>query len=142
MNRRAPSKTAGRASTPKNDVEAFIQRIEHPLKQELLFLRSIILAAEPKLIEHIKWNAPSYQFEGDDRITFNFFARDKIRLVFHCGVKSHERVPKKRLIDDATGRLEWAANNRAVASFASMTEIKTGMKDLVVLIKAWLAAAH
>lgn len=74
--------------TAASSIDEFLAQLDHPLKRELLALRLIILAATPGLTEHIKWNAPSYQFEGDDRIAFNFFARDKIRLVFHCGAKS------------------------------------------------------
>lgn len=144
-------KTSGKAAADhrpsprsRNDVspETYLAELQHPLKPEALELRSIILGAVPELKERIKWNAPSYLFEGDDRITFNFFAQDKIRLVFHCGAKTHKRKGKGRLVADPDGLLEWASDHRAVASFGSMAEIRARRASLTALISAWLAAAR
>lgn len=67
---------------PAETVDQLLDRLAHALKPELLALRARIASAEARLAEHIKWNAPSHQFEGHDCIAFNFFARDKIRWPF------------------------------------------------------------
>ncbi len=53
------------------DVQTFLAQTTHPKRDILLALRDVIRGADPTLHEHIKWNAPSYQAGGDDRITFN-----------------------------------------------------------------------
>jgi len=40
-------------------VAALIAALDHPLKAKIEALRSIVRAAEPKLGERVKWNAPS-----------------------------------------------------------------------------------
>ena len=62
-------------------VKEFIEKIDHPLKAEILQLRKKILTI-PKLSEHIKWKAPSY-FTTDDLFTFNLRNQKFVQLDFH-----------------------------------------------------------
>jgi uncharacterized protein YdhG (YjbR/CyaY superfamily) len=64
-------------------VNQFIEETQHPLKADIATVRAIILEADDQITEHIKWNAPSFCDDGEDRITFNLHAKDRIRLVFH-----------------------------------------------------------
>lgn len=65
-------------------VAAYMHDLNHPLKAEFETLRYIIKAANSKLQERIKWNAPSYYYVHDI-VTFGPPVRsmDKILLVFH-----------------------------------------------------------
>lgn len=72
-------------------VLAFLQQLEHPLNQEVQEVRKIILQTNSQITEHIKWNAPSFCINEEDRITFNFYGANKFRLVFHCGSRNFER---------------------------------------------------
>lgn len=103
-------------------------------------LVSIIRKIKPQLEEGIKWNAPSFRHGGDDRLTLNLSAKDKVRLILHCGVKAG---PKRgsRLIDSDSDLLEWASNDRAIISFASPNEVRDAKRELTAIIKAWLAAS-
>ncbi|HSF46597.1 MAG TPA: DUF1801 domain-containing protein, partial [Chitinophagaceae bacterium] len=58
-------------STDLKSVDGFIRKLDHPLKDVVVKLRSIILDTDPKLTEQVKWNAPSFCYNGDDRITMN-----------------------------------------------------------------------
>ena len=71
----------------KQSVTAFLETLEHPRKAEIERLRAIILAADPTLGEQIKWNAPSFGRNGEDRITFRLQPGDKVDLIFHRGAK-------------------------------------------------------
>ncbi len=54
-------------------------------------LRDIIGSLDADLTEHVKWNAPSYVFDGEDRITMNL--RNKqglVKLVLHMGATRPE----------------------------------------------------
>lgn len=120
-------------------VMAFLETLEHPLKREIEALRTIILSASERLTEHIKWNAPSFCVEDEDRITFKLFPPKNIQLIFHRGAKVKEQ-PQDRLIADPHALLKWAANDRAVATFTHMDEIRSQEKALTEVIHKWLDA--
>ncbi|MCB1683128.1 MAG: hypothetical protein KDI31_01530, partial [Pseudomonadales bacterium] len=56
------------------------------------------------------------------------------------GAKLKDPKRKGRLIADASGLLTWPADDRAVASFATMTEIESARAALRKIITTWLAA--
>jgi hypothetical protein len=66
----------------KESVDAFMARLEHPLKAEVQMLREIIKGVDPRIGEEIKWNAPSYH-TTDYLVTFNLRATEHVHLVFH-----------------------------------------------------------
>jgi hypothetical protein len=131
---------AAKSKVNHDQVANFLNNLTHPLKAEIEEIRKIILDSDKRLTEHIKWNAPSYCINGDDRITFNLAGKGFIRLVFHCGAKVKDNQAKSNLFDDSTGILEWAANDRAIAKFTSMEEIQDRKKDLKKIIRSWLTA--
>lgn len=104
-------------------------------------VRRIILSAHPELTERIKWNAPSYAYRGDDRVTFNLHGEGFFRLVFHCGAKAKAGKPAGRLLDDATGLLEWVTDDRATARFASRQEVLVKEAALRRVVQQWITAA-
>ncbi len=124
---------------PHPTVTTFLHALEHPLKPEILRVREIILSASSGITEHIKWNAPSFCADGDDRITMKYHPPKNVQLVFHRGAKVKTQPPT-RLIEDPFGMLKWAANDRAVATFNSMDEIDANREKLVRLVNLWIAA--
>lgn len=120
------------------DLHTWLEELQHPLKQEMLELRHIILEANKNLREHIKWNAPSYYINEEDRITFNLRAKDQIRLVFHCGVKIKARKLKGRISADTQQWLQWPADDRALLSFSDMIEIMQKKKTTQQIINEWI----
>jgi hypothetical protein len=125
----------------QKQVADFLEKLEHPLKKEIEEVRKIILNVDKNLTEHIKWNAPSFCHKGDDRITFNLQGKDFFRLIFHCGAKVKDAQAKSRLFEDNTGLLDWAANDRAVAKFTDMKDVKAKKKALITTVSAWLEVA-
>jgi uncharacterized protein YdhG (YjbR/CyaY superfamily) len=55
----------------QQQVEEFMNNLEHPLKKEIEEVRKIIQSANNQLTEHIKWKAPSFCYHQEDRVTFN-----------------------------------------------------------------------
>ena len=121
------------------NVTDFISELEHPLKMEFLKLRKIILESVPELCEHIKWNAPSYQINDTDFLTFKLVPPKNIQLVFHRGAKVLE-LPKDKLIKDTFGLLKWVTNDRAVATFNSMEDVEHLKNELIETINKWIKA--
>lgn len=124
-----------------NPVLIYLDQLDHPLKPEILKIREMILSANPDLTEHIKWNAPSFCMDGEDKITFNLPPKkDSIQLVLHRGAKKRE-LPKEKLISDDSGLLKWATNDRAVIRFTALKEILENESKFLEIIRKWLKVA-
>lgn len=121
-------------------VDAFLANLEHPLKDGIVALRKTILGVDSEITEQIKWNAPSFCYGGDDRITFRIPPNGKggLQLIFHRGAKSKDSTDFKFV--DPSGLVEWATPDRGVVTFKESDEIATKTPKLVKLIKAWLKA--
>lgn len=110
-------------------VDNFLKLITHPLKDSIEQLRWIILSANPGISEHIKRNAPSYVYDGEDRITMNLRKPDQIILLFHRGVKKKDTTD---FVFNDGGMLQWLDKDRAMIVFGSWSDIqKDRLTDLV-----------
>ena len=121
------------------EVIEFLDVLEHPMKREIEVLRKIILNSNTKLTEHIKWNAPSFCIENEDRVTMKLHPAKNLQLIFHRGAKVKAQ-PKEQLISGYSSFLKWPANDRAVATFTNMDEIKLNEKVLSEIINEWIKA--
>ena len=120
-------------------VEDFIATVDHPLKKELLELRKIIRDSEKTLTEQIKWNAPSFCHNEDDRITFNLSRKDSLLLIFHRGAKAKKVKFSKPILNNHLDLLEWPAHDRAVMKFRSAEDVKKLKGKLKTIVKDWIA---
>jgi uncharacterized protein YdhG (YjbR/CyaY superfamily) len=119
-------------------VADFLLHLKHPLKPIMESLREIILGANKNLSEHIKWNAPSFCFQDDDRITFNLHKNDCILIIFHRGAKVKDTKGKEPLFKDTTGLLEWLSSDRGVVKVYSLEEVTEKKAKLLKLVKQWI----
>lgn len=127
-------------SNPNGAVEHFLQELDHPLKAEVVALRSLILASDPQITERIKWNAPSFGYGGDDRVTFRLGRKDRLQLIFHRGAKVKDSSGFS--FEDETGLLEWAAADRGVLTLQDMTELTAKEEAILSLVRKWMAATR
>lgn len=123
-----------------DEVTGFLNNLNHPFRAEIEILRENILNANPNLSENIKWNAPNYLYNGEDRITMKIQPPKQIQVIFHRGAKALE-IPKDRLIDSKSKLLSWKTNDRAVATFRNVKEITETESDFANIIDEWLKAA-
>jgi len=124
----------------RHEVTEFLDNLAHPLRMEIEVLRQIILNSNPKLSENIKWNAPNYCYNNEDRITMKIYPPKQIQVIFHRGTKALE-PPKERLISDDTKLLTWKTNDRAFATFRTMEEIAANESNFTDILNAWLNSA-
>lgn len=122
-----------------NLVKDFLNNLQHPLKPVILEVRKIILDSNQELTEHIKWNAPSFCFNGEDKVTMKLFPPKNIQVIFHRGVKVKQQ-PKDKLIQDNTGILKWSSNDRAVATFIDIEDVKLKSSKLSEIVIRWIEA--
>jgi hypothetical protein len=122
-------------------VDAYLRALVHPLADLAAALRAAILAADPRIGEEIKWNAPAFFFTGPMRpfdpkeyrrhlVVFNFYRKDSIRLVFWHGDRA----------GDTGGLLSGDyADGRRLASFSSRQQLQAQQPALVAALKSQLA---
>src|SRR5262245_53119364 len=118
------------------EVDAFMETLNHPLKVEVQAVRDIIKDVNPAITEHIKWNAPSFCYNGDDRVTMNLRANDYLQLIFHRGAKVKDS--KDFSFEDSTGLLEWLAADRAVVKLHNMDEVMAKKAALAKIVDQWM----
>lgn len=120
------------------DVDAFMLALDHPLKPEIEAVRATILASDKRISEQVKWNAPSFGVDGDDRVTFKLHPPKSIQLVFHRGVKVKDSAGFT--FDDSSGLLKWVATDRALLTLRDMQDVTANEEALSGLVRRWIEA--
>jgi hypothetical protein len=121
-------------STP--EVDAYLADLSHAHLDGIRRLRAAILAADDRIVEHIKWNAPSFGIGGeDDLVTMRLAPGDAFQLVLHRGVAKQQGTVT---IPDPAGLLEWRSRDRAIVDVgAREAELEPAV---VALVPEWIAA--
>ena len=65
-------------------VDDWFQELDHPLKKAMLLTRNIILEADERISESIKWSAPTFEYKGN-LASFQPKAKQFVSLMFHRG---------------------------------------------------------
>jgi hypothetical protein len=104
-------------------------------------LVALIGASLPMAEQTTKWNAPNFVIDGRDLITLNFSPKNPVRIVFHRGSKAVDTKTGRRLLADETGRLTWATDQRAYASFPDLSSVMDGSSWLTDFCQKWVVAA-
>lgn len=109
-------------------VDDYMEKLEHPFKQEVERLRSIILNANPKLQERVKWNSPSFYFVKD-LAAFNLRASGYVQIIFifYDG----------NMIEDSSF-LQGRWKDRREARFYSMDDIEAKQPALEQFVNNWI----
>ena len=124
-----------KSATPA-DVDAFLAALAHPQDATVQRLRAAIRAADPRIGEDIKWNAPSFHVDGRHFATMQLRRADSVLLVLHLG--AGKRALAKDAIDDPQGLLTWLGADRATLSFAGPAEVGARTDALQAVLKQWM----
>jgi len=112
---------------PRNkEVDAWLAKYENPMKDVVLRVREIVLGADARIDECIKWQAPTFTFEGN---LASFFPKSKqhASLMFHQGAK----IPGKH------DPLEGGGDTSRVMKIASVAEAERTKNDIERIVRAW-----
>ncbi len=116
---------------------ALLDAHEHPLRNELDALRSLILSVDPSVAEGVKWNTASYRI-ADWFATLNGPRHLKEpMIILHAGAKAKGIVLKDRIYDPE-GLLKWMGNDRAQIVFRDHADIQVKEKAVQAIINAWI----
>lgn len=125
-------------SAKKQTVEEFLTTLDHPRFEDIRRVRTALLAGDDELGERIKWNAPSFGHDGNDRVTFRIQPGDRFEIVLHRGVKKRD---DPFTFDDADHLITWATNDRGVTVVSSpLTDADE--TRLIALLRRWLQATR
>jgi hypothetical protein len=107
------------------EVEAWLDKRQHPLDAVLRRARDVILEADKRVTESIKWSTPTFSYEGNIA-SFNP-SKKLVSIMFHNGAEIPGKHP----------RLEGDGKLVRTMRFASLEELEKGRADLERAVQAW-----
>ena len=107
------------------EVDHWLDASAHPLEAMLRRTREIILSADARVTESIKWKTPTFAFRGNIA-SFNPSKRF-VSLLFHRGAEIPGHHP----------RLEGDGRLTRTMRFADSDELEAGRAELEAVIRAW-----
>lgn len=121
------------------DVALLLADLAHPLEPAIHTLRAAVFAADPRIAEGIKWNAPSYHVGGAHFATFHLRSKTSVQLVLHLGAKSRPDATVRDAVDDANGLLEWKSADRATVTVRDARDAAEKAAALTAITRVWVA---
>lgn len=133
----ASKKAPGRKATGKEpDVDAFFAALSHPLKKEIAEIRAIVLAADTKISEGVKWNSVSFK-TADYFATIHLRSTNAVQLVLHRGAKSRDGG-KEMAVPDPKGLMKWLSSDRCLVTLGKGRDIAANRKAFEAIVRAWV----
>lgn len=108
------------------DVDAWLASYDNPMKPVVLAVRDIILAADGRMSESIKWKSPTFEFKGN-LASFNPRSKQFASLMFHTGAM----IPGDHPI------LEGGGDTARYVRFASLEDVAARKPALEEVVRAW-----
>ena len=107
------------------DVDKWFAERKDPMVEAKQLVREIILGADPRVTESIKWKTPTFDYKGNI-ISFNP-SKNFVSLLFHRGAEIPGKHP----------RLEGDGKLARTMRFADAKDAIAGKKDLAAVVRAW-----
>jgi hypothetical protein len=114
------------SSRRAKEVDAWFKAYENPKKDVVMRVRDIVLAADARIEETIKWQAPTFAYKGN-LASFYPKSKEHASLMFHVGAKIPGKYP----------RLEGTGNTSRVMKIATVAEANKARPELERLVRAW-----
>lgn len=113
----------------KSDVDAWMAAYDNPMKPVVAAMRDVIIAADARVDEAIKWQAPTFIYKGN---IASFFPKSKnhASLMFHTGATIPGDFP------NLTGDGKEARTFKVT----DLDDLATKKEELQSIIKAWCDA--
>jgi len=108
------------------DVDAWFAKYNNPMKEVVQRIRQIVLDADGRIDECIKWQAPTFTYLGN-LASFSPKSKQHASLMFHQGTSIPGTHP----------RLEGTGDTSRVMKIGSLAEADSAKRDIVKLVRAW-----
>jgi hypothetical protein len=108
------------------EVDAWFERYDNPMAPVVQRMREIVLGADPRIDETIKWQAPTFTYKGN-LASFYPKSRQHASLMFHLGARIPGDYP----------RLEGSGDTSRVMKFTSVAEADAARDEIGRIVAAW-----
>jgi hypothetical protein len=108
------------------DVDAWFEAYANPQKAVLERVRQVILDADPRISESVKWSTPTFGYRGN-LVSFQPRATKFISLLFHEGASIPGRHP----------RLDGDGPHVRTMRFSDLADAERGAEELRAVVRAW-----
>ena len=107
-------------------VVEWFDALDHPLKEAMMRVREIIMEADVRMEESIKWSAPTFAY-GGNLASFQPRAKKFVSLMFHRG----SEIPGIHAL------LEGDAALVRITRFADLEDVENKRGDLEAIVRDW-----
>jgi hypothetical protein len=108
------------------EVDAWFERYDNPMRDVVQRVREIVLAADPRVDETIKWQAPTFTYRGNIA-SFYPKSRQHASLMFHQGAQIPGSFP----------HLEGSGDVSRVLKVADLAAAEALRSELESIVRAW-----
>jgi hypothetical protein len=110
------------------DVDAWMNAYDNPQKAVVQRVREVIMQADPRMSECVKWSAPTFVYKGN---LASFFPKSKkhASLMFHVGASIPGTFPS----------LEGTADTGRTMKFSDLADVAAKADELRAIVAAWIA---
>ena len=124
------------ASSSKKNVDELVVTLVHPHQDAIQLLRRILKELDPRVIEEMKWNAPSFR-TSEHFATLQPRFLQGVQLILHFGAKKRDTSGVS--IADPDGFLQWLGPDRASVKFRDAQELETRRAAFERVLRDWIA---
>jgi hypothetical protein len=109
-----------------DDVDSWMAKYDNPQKPLVEAVRQVVLKADKRIGETIKWQAPTFFYKGN---LASFYPKSKahVSLMFHLGAKIAGDFPS----------LEGTGDTSRVMKIMDAADLAAKTPELTRLVKAW-----
>lgn len=107
-------------------VDDWLEKYENPMKEVVMAMRNIILTADDRMEETIKWQAPTFTYKGN-LATFFPKAKKHASLMFHTG----------KTIPGNFSSLEGDASAARTMKVKDMDDLAAKKDELIAIVRIW-----
>ena len=110
----------------RNPVDTWLAATDHPLVEVIEAVRTVVLDADARVGECIKWKSPTFTFNGNIA-SINPNTKKKVSLMFHRGAQIPGDHP----------HLVGGGKTVRYMYFETLADVKARHKELRSVIAAW-----
>lgn len=111
------------------EVDAWFDRYENPMKEVVLRTRELMLDADERIGETIKWSTPTFTYKGN-LVSFQPRAKQFVSLLFHTGAS----IPGDHPL------LEGGGDTARYARLDDLDAVERAGPQLEAVVRAWCDA--
>jgi hypothetical protein len=111
------------------DVDTWFERYDNPRKDAVQRTREVLIGADPRIGEVIKWSTPTFVYKGN-LVSFQPRAKQFVSLIFHNGAS----IPGEHPL------LEGGGDTARYARLDDVAAVEHAKAELEAIVRAWCDA--